>query len=651
MQKLFERLSLLLIIIFFCFGIAYAASSTDEAVLGNDRWSVNSSGNLVPNANTYSIGSVSQYPASIWVAGSEYTSFAAGSDGNLTSSGLALTADGAPTKFIFTFSTGDLATTSLTPGSIILENLAVIDEASNNAVTIVENSDTLTIGFSGNDITLDSSDGGFIFALTDATDGTVDIRANNDSDDYVSFTTVANVPTIVTAGTCNLEIAPDGGTTVVTGALTATGLTTTAGLTTSTTITLQNSETIVNSTNGTVTVGGATNPILNVLDAGTSNSDATLSLSADAAADNGDVWRLTSDGTTNSLFFENNTSGSQATIATLSNVGLLTLTGGLTLADSEAISNVSDVVILTADDAAATVQLLGYEASAANLRLTADQDDDATDGWQVQATAAGTLSIGNDSTAAGTYIEKALLDSTGAFTVEGSEATAGSIAIWSDNGDDAADKFTISMSAADALTMTTGSTEAISIATTGVSTMAATTVTGATLLNGAATVGDNIADITTFTGKIAGATPMSFDGTTANTVYTIFAMDDPASSSKTITFPAVTGTVKLSSAAVALTPGAAVTLTVAKGTTLYTDTPTDNENQTITFSGAGAAGDEVTIVFTCVGTADEVITFHATLVSSTGTLTCDTTAARYYVVRFISDGTHWYEVSRTAVQT
>jgi len=132
---------------------------------------------------------------------------------------------------------------------------------------------------------------------------------------------------------------------------------------------------------------------------------------------------------------------------------------------------------------------------------------------------------------------------------------------------------------------------------------------------------------------------------------TVLAVDDPAGSSKTVTVPAVTGTVKLTGTAVALTPGAAVALTVAKGTTLYTDTPTDNENQEITFSGAGAAGDEVTIIFTSAGTADEVITFNATLVSSSGALTLGTTASHYMTMRFISNGSHWFEVSRTADQT
>ena len=219
---------------------------------------------------------------------------------------------------------------------------------------------------------------------------------------------------------------------------------------------------------------------------------------------------------------------------------------------------------------------------------------------------------------------------------------------------------TLKTNVADALSITDGTDILVFETTTGAPTVTITpattvtgtlTATGAIVANGAVTLGNAATDVITVTGKVAGATPLSFDGVTADAVYTILAVDDAASASKTVTLPSVTGTIKLTGTAVALTPAAAVTLTVAKGTTLYTDTVTDNEDQAITFSGAGAAGDEVTIIFTTAGIADEVITFHATLVSSEGTLTLGTTAARYYVVRFISDGAHWYEVSRTAVQT
>ncbi|MBU1082699.1 MAG: hypothetical protein KKB59_19595, partial [Spirochaetes bacterium] len=80
---------------------------------------------------------------------------------------------------------------------------------------------------------------------------------------------------------------------------------------------------------------------------------------------------------------------------------------------------------------------------------------------------------------------------------------------------------------------------------------------------------------------------------------------------------------------------------------------TDNQDQTLTFSGGGAAGDRVTIIFVTDtgGSGDEVITFQTTLANTTGTLTlADLTAGRY-VIEFVSDGTVWNEVSRTGAQS
>lgn len=173
-------------------------------------------------------------------------------------------------------------------------------------------------------------------------------------------------------------------------------------------------------------------------------------------------------------------------------------------------------------------------------------------------------------------------------------------------------------------------------------------------LNGGATLGNAVTDINTFTGKIAGATPMSFDGATPDAVYTILAVDDPTSTSKTVTLPSVTGTVMLTGAATVITAGATPTITVTKGNQLFTDTiTTDNQDQTLTFSAGGAAGDRVTIIFITDtgGSADEVITFQTTLANTTGTLTlADLTAGRY-VIEFVSDGTVWNEVSRTGAQS
>lgn len=105
-------------------------------------------------------------------------------------------------------------------------------------------------------------------------------------------------------------------------------------------------------------------------------------------------------------------------------------------------------------------------------------------------------------------------------------------------------------------------------------------------------------------------------------------------------------------AATALTAGTTVTLTVVAGNALFTDTiTTDNQDQTINASGGGSAGDRMTIIFITDtgGSADEVITF-GTNIRSTGTLTLADGTAERYLVSFVSDGTKWNEVSRTAKQ-
>ncbi len=165
---------------------------------------------------------------------------------------------------------------------------------------------------------------------------------------------------------------------------------------------------------------------------------------------------------------------------------------------------------------------------------------------------------------------------------------------------------------------------------------------------------------TTFTTSIlpsaAGATVI---GTTALPFSSIFIGDaatnniqliGTAAAAKVVTIPGITGRVQIASACSAMSgAGGASTLTVGLSN-CYTFTVTDDEDTTITFSGAGNSGEEITIIFLTAGAANETITFHSTLVASTGTLVLDTTAARYYVVRFITNSSRWFEVSRTAVQ-
>ena len=389
-----------------------------------------------------------------------------GSDGNWTSDGLAVSLDLAPTKFIATASSGDFAATGFTVGTgdLTFGQGGKVDGDTNGTMKLIEASDTLSFIFTGTTIQLDSSDGGFQFGLTSATEGQVDFLTNNDTDDYLVVKTASNVPTIATLGTSNLEIVPDGGTTTITGAAVVSN-----GLTSSSTITLENSETIVNSTNNTVEVGGGTNTILSVLDTGTSDSDAMLLLRADASADNGDDWRITSDGGTNSLLIENDTSGSQATILTLSTAGLLTTTGDVVIAGTTPFITVGDagaedagiifdgnaqdfhiglddsaddliiglggtlgttkIIAMTdtgvttiegSTDGDLTVYGAGTTASDAKLKLVGDAQTDVNDSWQIwNDTSAAALIFGTDDSVAGTYVTKLTLNATGDITMAG----------------------------------------------------------------------------------------------------------------------------------------------------------------------------------------------------------------------------------------
>lgn len=156
------------------------------------------------------------------------------------------------------------------------------------------------------------------------------------------------------------------------------------------------------------------------------------------------------------------------------------------------------------------------------------------------------------------------------------------------------------------------------------------------------------------TATLAGATPLYLGGATPDAYYTIIAVADAASSSKTVTVPSITSSVSLEKATTTvITADTTASIVVTTGTdVLYTYTiDTDNENCTLTFSAGGTIGDRATIIFItdAAGSADEVMTFDGTLSDTEGTLTLANGASKRYVITFISDGTIWNEVSRTAV--
>ena len=104
-------------------------------------------------------------------------------------------------------------------------------------------------------------------------------------------------------------------------------------------LTLSDAEVISNPSDDTVRI--ASNDaavILDVYTPLTTNGDASITLTADAAADNGDIWKLMHTGSTNAFSLQNNTSGSQVAKMTLSTTGAMTSVVSITGAGTGALS-------------------------------------------------------------------------------------------------------------------------------------------------------------------------------------------------------------------------------------------------------------------------------------------------------------------------
>jgi len=112
------------------------------------------------------------------------------------------------------------------------------------------------------------------------------------------------------------------------------------------------------------------------------------------------------------------------------------------------------------------------------------------------------------------------------------------------------------------------------------------------------------------------------------------------------TLPARTGYIRVATAATTITgTNPSVNLSTAS---LFTYSPTDNEDETITGTGMSTIpGAVTTIEFLSVGTADEIITF-GTGFKVNGTITLSATAGKYSTITFVSDGTYWVEIARQA---
>ncbi len=146
--------------------------------------------------------------------------------------------------------------------------------------------------------------------------------------------------------------------------------------------------------------------------AGAEAGNATLTLKADESDDSGDDWAISSVASGNALTIGNDTSGSQVTKLSLSTAGVITLS------DSETITDASDVLTFTFDDAAATVRIAAFEATAANLTLQADESDDNGDDWTLTNSTGNQLQFTNDTS--GAAVLKFGATAAGAFVINGS---------------------------------------------------------------------------------------------------------------------------------------------------------------------------------------------------------------------------------------
>jgi len=331
-EKAMKKLFIFMLIAAFALfsAVAYAV---DGDQITYDAWRISSDGDLLPvTTNTYDLGSASLYPAQIFLGGVGKASW-----GSVVSpwedSGTTTTLTSAPTKFILTHSSGVSSFTGYIAGTadIVLENGQILDGGTGDEIIFTENGDSLSIAFSGNDIVLDSTDGGVIFTLTDASDGTVDLMTNNDSDDYIQVSTTTNQPLINFVG-CNGKITAASGTIDFDDDnLTTTG-TVSSGATTVTSLVMGDDvlDVVVDDQ-----LRFASNDEESTIEAyGYEAKDGVLQLTADEGDDAGDKIQLVSDQATNSLLFTSDTSvkDTHATILTLAKTGLLTTTGDVVVA-------------------------------------------------------------------------------------------------------------------------------------------------------------------------------------------------------------------------------------------------------------------------------------------------------------------------------
>jgi len=300
--------------------------------------------------------------------------------------------------------------------SYIMENDAQLDNASNNTVTLTENTDIFSVVFDGDDITLSASDGSIeLYPQADATEGTVDLLTGGDTDDYIQISTTTNQPLINFVGCDGSITAASGSISFGDENLSTTG-TLSSGATTVTSVIIGDDTYDVVVDDEHRFTSNDSDVVVDVF--ATTDKDAILQLTADLSADSGDEWQLKNDDAdSNALLFINDTGGSLATIMDLSVGGVLTMTSNIVMESADTIDNATDDTFqFSSNDLDTTIRAYGYEGKDAILRLTADQSDDNGDEWVIKHEADdNSLSFMNDSS--GSSVAKFSIGSLGVCIV------------------------------------------------------------------------------------------------------------------------------------------------------------------------------------------------------------------------------------------
>lgn len=171
--------------------------------------------------------------------------------------------------------------------------------------------------------------GGFQIKPADAQNGVLTISADNSDDNGDDWAVKA-----LASGNALDFMNDTSGTLASKMSLSTAGVLTLTGA-----ATLSNGEVISNATDDSIRV--ASDDAAMILDVYTplaTNGDASITLTADAGADNGDVWKLMHTGSSNAFSLQNNTSGSQVAKMTLSTAGAMTSVVSITGAGTGSLS-------------------------------------------------------------------------------------------------------------------------------------------------------------------------------------------------------------------------------------------------------------------------------------------------------------------------